>query len=568
MMIGKLFLFVVTLFPLGYAHAGWSRQVSQQEHVDQQDTIRKLDQVTVTAKSQAALLEAKPLAVKSVDIKAVIHQNAVLSDVADRISGVRIRRSGSLGDRSDVSINGIRGAGIRVYVDGLPMEILYPSFDISTIPLSNIMRVDVYKGAVPIDVGTDAMGGAVNIITEKRYDNTLRAGYYLGSFNTHMADIHLGLAHKNGYFMNVSGAMNYSDNDYKIKAFVFENNQTETVKRFHDAYQRSFLSLDFGVHGRPWADELRFSANYSDGYKEMQHGTRLTTTALGEVKYNAHNYSGAVRYLKYALDGRLRLHTLLNLGNENLAYRDTSRNAYSWSGLVIGQRQRGELSYGLNDNRTQSVINRSTVTFDLSPNHRITASNVYASQRRTGENYLTDFRQGDYIKYPQRLVKDIAGLAYEGRLWEKLSVTAAGKRYHFRLQGVENNTFEAVEKSDDFLGYNLAARYEFDSFFYAKASYERGFLIPYFEQFVGDGATILRNINLRPESSDNVNASLGYEREWTPDWFSRPMSAVSCAINTMSSIQLPASSEDTKTRIRYARWVVRANWCWGTRIGG
>jgi len=472
---------------------------------------RDLEEFTVTAPRQSKAMEAKSIAVRSVDIKDVIQQSTVLTDVADRLSGVRIRRSGSLGDRSDISINGVSGAAIRIYIDGVPMEIAYPAYDLSTLPLNNIKRMDVYKGVVPVDIGTDAMGGAINIVTEQKAHNSLRAGYYLGSFNTHMADLSLGVAGKSNYFLNVAGAYHYSDNNYRMRGFVFEKNKYETVRRFHDAYQASFASVNFGAHSKKWADELRFFYNYSEGFKEVQNWARITTTSMGEVKYRALNHSGGLRYEKRF--GWLQLVNHLNLSHDKLDYADTSRNVYSWSGTIIRQDAPGEYNYGLNDNYTNNAINRSTLNVKLSENQMLTLSNVYAYQRRTGTNYLIDNPQRDYLKYPQTLEKNITGVQYEGLFWDKLTVTAAAKRYFFRLNGVENSTFEPLTKKEKFYGYYLAMKYQVTPGINVKGSYERGYLIPNFEQFVGDGATILRNTNLKPENSHNLNLSAGYDRK-------------------------------------------------------
>jgi len=472
---------------------------------------RELGELTVTSARQSKMMEAKTLAIKSVEMKDVAHQSTVLGDVADRLSGIRIRRSGSMGDRSDISINGITGSGVRIYIDGIPMEIAYPAYDLSTLPLNTVKRMDVYKGVVPVDIGTDAMGGAINIITEQKANNHLRASYYTGSFNTHMADLNLGLANKNQWFFNISGSYNYSDNDYSMRAFVFENNQYETIKRFHDAYQASFASVNFGTHSKKWADELRFFFNYSKGFKEVQNWARVTTTALGEAGYKARNQSGGLRYEKGFLNEKVQFLTHLTLSNDNLHYTDTSRNVYSWSGKILKQDARGEYSYGLNDNRTVSTINRSTVHVHLTARHQLTLSNLYAFQRRTGTNHLVDNPQRDYLRYPQTLEKNISGLQYEGIFGEKVTLTTGLKRYFFDLHGVENSTFQPLNKKDSFFGYYLAGKYRINARFNTKASYERGYLIPDFEQFVGDGATILRNTNLKPENSHNLNLSAGYE---------------------------------------------------------
>ena len=44
-------------------------------------------------------------------------------------------------------------------------------------------RVEVYKGVLPVNLGADALGGAVNIVS-RRDANYLDATYSFGSFNT------------------------------------------------------------------------------------------------------------------------------------------------------------------------------------------------------------------------------------------------------------------------------------------------------------------------------------------------------------------------------------------------
>ncbi len=206
------------------------------ENAQMTEVSRVLDEVVVASEKQSPIQQQKAIAISSIDIREVITQNNLLTDIADRIAGVRIRRSSSLGERSDISINGMRGSAVRFYVDGLPMEFLYPSFDISTLPLGTIKRLDVYKGVIPVDVGADAMGGAVNIITEQKAHSHLRASYSMGSFNTHLADFEIGLANTGNFFINANASYHYSDNDYPMYALVFEKNRVEQVRRFHDAY--------------------------------------------------------------------------------------------------------------------------------------------------------------------------------------------------------------------------------------------------------------------------------------------------------------------------------------------
>lgn len=474
-------------------------------------TDTELQEVVVTQERQSRMQETKPIAIKSIEIKNVIMQNVLLTDVIDRVSGVRIRRSSSLGDRSDISINGIRGDAIRVYIDGIPMELLYPNFDISTLPIGNVKRLDIYKGVLPVDVGTDALGGGINIITEQKSHNSLRASYNVGSFNTHLADINLGLTNKQNYFLNLSAAYNHSDNDYTMKALVYETNTIKKVRRFHDKFQFFYGGITAGVHSKPWADELRLTLNYSKGYKQLQNGARVTHIPYGEVEYHAENIAATLKYDKAFLNEKVIFRTIGNFSDQLLNYRDTTSNVYSWSGQVVGRNTPGEYtSDQLTDNYSRSLINRNSLIIQLAPNHKLLASNLYAYQRMKGIDYLEKNIEKDYLRIPQSLMKNISGIQYEGLFLSHLTFSAAVKRFDFVLNGAENSTFVMVKKKDGFWGWNVGLKYDISDNLFARASYEKGFLIPQFYQFVGNGADILRNTNLMPENSNNLNAGISY----------------------------------------------------------
>ena len=483
--------------------------VSEEIILKSSDT--QLQEVVVTQERQSRLQETKPIAIKSIEIKNVITQNVLLTDVIDRVSGVRIRRSSSLGDRSDISINGIRGDAIRVYIDGIPMELLYPNFDISTLPLGNVKRLDIYKGVLPVDVGTDALGGGINIITEQKSHNTFRASYNVGSFNTHLADINLVLTNKQSYFLNLSAAYNHSDNDYTMKALVYETNRIEKVRRFHDKFQFFYGGVTAGVHSKPWADELRLTLNYSKGYKELQNGARISHIPFGEVDYHAENVAATIKFDKSFLNEKVLFKTIGNWSDQLLNYKDTTSNVYSWSGKIVGRNTPGEYTADqLTDNYSRSWINRSSLVIQLAPNQKLLASNLYAKQRLKGVDHLETDIAKDYLRIPQTLMKNISGVQYEGIFLSHLTLSAAVKRFDFVLNGAENNTFVMVKKKDGFWGWNAGLKYDINRSLFARLSYEKGFLIPQFYQFVGNGADILRNTNLLPESSNNLNAGVSY----------------------------------------------------------
>ncbi len=203
--------------------------------------------------------------------------------------------------------------------------------------------------------------------------------------------------------------------------------------------------------------------------------------------------------------------TIGNFSDQLLNYRDTTTNVYSWSGQIVGRNTPGEYTgEQLTDNYSRSWINRSSLVIQLAPNHKLLASNLYAKQRLKGIDYLEKNIEKDYLRIPQSLMKNISGIHYEGVFFSHLTLSAAVKRFDYVLNGAENNTFVMVKKKDGFLGWNVGLKYDLSDNLFTRISYEKGFLIPQFYQFVGNGADILRNTNLMPESSNNLNVGASY----------------------------------------------------------
>src|SRR5690606_32613577 len=97
------------------------------------------------------------------------------------------------------------------------MEYFGSSYTVNNLPTSLIKRIDVYKGVVPVDLGADALGGAINVVSDNKNKSFLEASYGYGSFNTHQAVIHGQYTNPtNNLTARLSGFYTYSDNNYKV----------------------------------------------------------------------------------------------------------------------------------------------------------------------------------------------------------------------------------------------------------------------------------------------------------------------------------------------------------------
>ena len=80
------------------------------------------------------------------------------------------------GKTQEVMIRGL-GSEILLLVDGVPFtntygDVRFNSFDLRTIPLDSIERIEVVKGASSALYGSAAAAGVINIITRKGYDKS------------------------------------------------------------------------------------------------------------------------------------------------------------------------------------------------------------------------------------------------------------------------------------------------------------------------------------------------------------------------------------------------------------
>ncbi|HBK30460.1 MAG TPA: hypothetical protein DDZ78_02405, partial [Porphyromonadaceae bacterium] len=70
---------------------------------------------------------------------------ADLSDMLNKVSGVRIRETGGVGSDMQVMLDGFSGKHVKVFIDGVPQEGVGESFGLNNIPVNYAERIEVYK---------------------------------------------------------------------------------------------------------------------------------------------------------------------------------------------------------------------------------------------------------------------------------------------------------------------------------------------------------------------------------------------------------------------------------------
>jgi len=239
-----------------------------------------IEQVQVTGLTKAQEVNRQAYNVTAIDATKLHNASMDVGQVLNRITGVKLRESGGMGSQMTLYVNGYSGNQLKMFLDGLPIDNYGSTFQLNNIPINYVSQVEVYKGVVPVWLGGDALGGAVNLVKNINKGDFLDVSYSYGSFNTHRATINMGHISKNGFTVELNAYQNYSDNNYKVFVdLVPDPSSGVTVPgyatRFHDTYKNKMLNFNIGVSNKKWADQFLVGVNLGDNYADIQTGNRM-----------------------------------------------------------------------------------------------------------------------------------------------------------------------------------------------------------------------------------------------------------------------------------------------------
>lgn len=488
----------------------------------EQDDIQ-LTEVSVIGRSDAKEVARQAFNVTAIDAGKLHNSTLDLSHALDRVSGVRVRESGGVGSNFNFSLNGFSGRQVKFFIDGIPMDNFGSSFQLNNIPINLAERVDVYKGVVPIWLGSDALGGAVNIVTGNRQRNYVDASYSYGSFNTHRSAVNAGVTTKSGFTFQVNAFQNYSDNNYWVTVDVADINtgeyfRNQRVRRFHDTYRNETVVANIGVVGKRFADKLLFGITLGQNRAEIQTGARMVSV-FGNWYRRGNIVMPSVRYQKdnlFVKGLNVRLTGNVNLGQEQNV--DTVYRRYNWF-------QQFKQYPGLGSERERSLYKfrnnnglvTANVSYQISEKQSISVNNVINTFNRQGFDELNPTNQN--YEQPRVNTKNVLGVGYKYDYNDRWNTSLFVK--HFSQHNKYGITYNPSGNYGDVaymtqknrfnqLGYGLATSYFLQKNVQLKASYEKSYRLPETDELYGDLLNLEGNINLKPETSYNYNLGVSY----------------------------------------------------------
>ncbi|ERJ60424.1 TonB-dependent receptor [Sphingobacterium paucimobilis] len=467
-----------------------------------------------------------------IDLNRHANEAANVTQVLKRATGVTIREDGGLGSNFVFRINGLDA---KIFIDGVPMDNFGSSMSLNNIPVNLVDRVEVYKGVVPAFLGSDALGGAVNIITKRRARPFMDLSYTIGSFNTHQsALVGTFTDPKTKLSFRLNAFYNYSDNNYTMYSQEKYNIQLENTingesdyiakaKRFNDRYQSGMGQLEVGVRDQSWADQFYLGLTYSQNHKANQLGASINSVKGGQ--WSESNYwMPTLSYKKSDfLINRLYTDIYTSYSFDTRHARDTASYSYDWSGkwttheTATKPNEESHVRYKLDNYLARVNLN---YDFDAARTQSLNLNYNFNTNHQKEVDMITGYDQSGL---PSNLGRHIVGLSWQNQWFDKRLSNVLGFKY-YRLDASKdvderkyNGNQELLsgelmhyKKDWNFYSINIASRYRITADGGWKLSYERAYNLPSMFQLFGDGQNYIGNWDLKPERSDNVNTGFYY----------------------------------------------------------
>ncbi|AUX23109.1 TonB family protein [Sorangium cellulosum] len=481
-------------------------------------------EVSVRGASVAERLRRSAEAVHVIDTEAAQRQSADLGEVLSRSEGVGVRRGGGLGSSARLSLNGLADDQVRLFLDGVPLDLSGYAFGIANVPVNLVERAEIYRGVVPVRFGADALGGAVNLVTDRNVRGShAAASYQVGSFGTYRLTLGGHHVHEpSGLVARANGFLDHARNDYPVDVELVDEQgrlSPARVRRFHDGYRAAGGGVEVGVVRRPWADRLLLRAFYAAHERDVQHNLHMTVP-YGDVTFGRQTGGAHLRYAQ-PLSRAMRLDTVAGYAYARTDFRDLGTCRYDWSGRCLARLpQPGESDARAIDQRVHhhTALARLNLLWVPAPDHLVRFGAAPTFATRTGRNRAHPEGVYDPLTARRDLLSAVAGVEHEARPLEgRLANIAFAKGYVQALRTEEqlpSGLLRDLDRGTFRMGVGDSLRFRFTEALYAKASYELATRLPSPEELFGaDGdVPIVANLHLDPEVSHNVNLGVTLER--------------------------------------------------------
>lgn len=181
-----------------------------------------LDAMTVEAKRPDWESKLSPGTVNIVRPDEFKGEQKSLPDLLLTVPGVHVREVNGKGQYTTVTMRGSTAAQVGSFIDGVLANLGGDTaVDLSTIPVKNVERIEVYRGYIPSRFGGTFMGGVINIVTKKPETTDVSLEVGKSSYGGKRGSMEITAPLGDGSLM-VGTNYESSDGDFKYKNYAAE----------------------------------------------------------------------------------------------------------------------------------------------------------------------------------------------------------------------------------------------------------------------------------------------------------------------------------------------------------
>ncbi len=493
---------------------------------------QQVEGATVIGKSDNQKIREQAIRAILIDTRAMSTQAVSITDLMNRSTGIRIRQNGGMGSRPEVAVNGFQGRAIKYFKDGIPLDYLGEGYNISALPLEALARVEVYKGVLPVHLGADALGGAVNLVTANTRKKRFNAFYELGSFNTHRIGGSGAYRSKNQKWV-LGGEVfyNYSKNDYKANVNVINpvtrNLESKRLPMFHNAFQNIYGEAFAALQNQSWADEIKFSIAGFALNRQVQHPA-LMTDAYGALETTQNTVAPSIRYKKRFWKNKIGFDQFIAFNVLKTQRTDTLRGSYDWYGNFTPKTSIGESRLPAKAHiEEQQWTWRSNINYQINTNAALDFNYVFTSANRSGTDpYGAKLNDTgiDLLSEASLYSKHVLGINLSNAFLNgKIQNDLVAKYYIYNASGIQNTwnsatiiSIDRTHQTGNYWGIADAIKFQLNDKSLLRFSAEYAYRLPERDELFGNNVFVVPNFELNAEKSLNLN--MGYRLEHYNKW--------------------------------------------------
>ena len=408
-----------------------------------------------------------------------------VADVLKAQAGVQIRQQGGMGSYSSLSIRGSTGAQVNVYLDGVLLNSAQGgAVDLSELLLDSVERIEIYRGYVPLQLGSAGIGGAVNVVTEQAKKTGGHVSATYGSFDSIKVAASGNTVREKGRLRaNVERVS--SDNDFDL----VNDNQTPSNP------------LDD-------RDEMRENAQYD----------QLNAALSGDYKLRPNlTLSGLAQYY----DRKKGIPSIVN-DPLNKAQFDTEFFMLS-AGLDHQFSQSWDLSYQLALSERDSLYDDTQNKVGLNANLEAATTQSVDSKFHARQlldqsiiHYEVSANQETYDNHDKlRAIRFEAqrqqyALGLQGEWFSSDDVLSVMGQTRFRSVSDETDFGSEKDRTKQSVDAQLGLNYQLTHELRLRSSLSRDIRLPSLYELYGDDGSAIGNADLKDEVALNVEAGVQY----------------------------------------------------------